>query len=92
MDEGKLTGVAFLDLSKGFDTVNHSCLLLKLKSIGFSCHVCEWFKSYLTHRCQVTVVDNKQFSVKPVNEGGPQGSILGSLLLCEQFTELCYIM
>jgi hypothetical protein len=67
--DGQLTGVAFLDLSKAFDTVNHSRLLLKLKSIGFSCHVCEWFKSYLTYRCQVTVVDNKQSSVKPVNVG-----------------------
>ena len=42
MDDGQLTGVAFLDLSKAFDTVNHSCLLLKLKSIGLSSHVCEW--------------------------------------------------
>ena len=69
-------GCGFLDLSKAFDTVNHSCLLLKLKSIGFSSHVCEWFKSYL----KVTVVDNKQSSVKPVNVGVPQGSIFGPLL------------
>ena len=58
MEHGQLTGVAFLDLSKAFDTVNHSRLILKLKSVGFSSHVCEWFKSYLTHRYQVTVVDN----------------------------------
>ena len=47
MDDGQLTRVAFLDLSKAFDTVNQSRLILKLKSIGFSSHVCEWFESYL---------------------------------------------
>ena len=31
MDDGQLTGVAFLDLSKSLDTVNHSRLLLKCK-------------------------------------------------------------
>lgn len=36
MDDGQLTGVAFLDLSKAFDTGNHSRLILRLKSIGFS--------------------------------------------------------
>ena len=88
MDDGQLTGVAFLDLSKAFDTVNHSRLLLKLKSIDFSSHLCEWFKSYLTHRCQVTVVDNKQSSVMLVNMGVPQGSILGPLLFIIYVNEL----
>ena len=59
MDDGQLTGVAFLDLSKAFDT-------------------------YLTRRCQVTVVDNYKSSVKPVNVKVPQRSILGPL--CSLFT------
>ena len=72
MDDSQLTGVASI--------LNHSCLILKLKSIGFSSHVCEWFESYLTHRCQATVVDNEKSSVKPVNIGVLRGSIVGPLL------------
>ncbi|CAB3998592.1 Hypothetical predicted protein [Paramuricea clavata] len=81
MDDGQLTGVAFLDLSKAFDTVNYSHLLLKLKSIGFSCHVCEWFKSYLIHRanCQVTVVDGdrEQCTVRQAKPDAALEKVLG---------------
>ena len=47
MDDGQLTGVAFLNLSKALDMVNHNHLLLKLKSIGFSSHVCSRFNLIL---------------------------------------------
>ena len=36
MDAGKVTGAAFLDVSKAFDTVNHELLLQKLLTSGMS--------------------------------------------------------
>ena len=80
MNDGKLTGVAFIDLRKAFDSVNHSILLKKLHEMGASDVTLKWFNSYLTGRVQ-RVCFKKSFSnTMDVNAGVPQGSILGPLL------------
>ena len=80
MNNGKLTGVAFIDLRKAFDTVNHSLLLKKLHEMGASDVTLKWFHSYLSGRVQ-KVCFKKSFSdTLDVNTGVPQGSILGPLL------------
>ena len=80
INEGKLVGTVFLDLSKAFDLVPHDILLTKLLNYNCSGLSIRWFKSYLTNRKQTVVVDNKRSTDKVVKSGVPQGSILGPLL------------
>ena len=80
MDNGKLTGVVFLDVRKAFDSIDHAILLEKLAFYGISQLELAWFQSYLSNRqqqCQVNgCLSNKRKIICRV----PQGSILGPLL------------
>ena len=75
-----MMGVVFLDLKKAFDTVNHHVLLLKLRVLGVDDSATAWFKSYLTNRCQRTVMGSTVSTPRLVNIGVPQDSILDPLL------------
>ena len=75
-----VTGAVFIDLRKAFDTVDHTLLIAKLKNIGFSAPVINWFTSYLSSRTAVTSINNITSTPQPVTVGVSQGSILGHLL------------
>ena len=80
MEQGKLCGAVFIDLTKAFDTVDHQIMLCKLSEIGLSETALHWFRSYLTGRQQRTSCGNELSAELPVTHGVPQGSILGPLL------------
>jgi len=81
--KGLYTGMIMLDLQKAFDTVDHTILCEKLKTMGVQS--VEWFHSYLTGRKQTMHVNDTFSDSETVTCGVPQGSILGPLLF------LCYV-
>ena len=80
LDDGRRTGVLFLDLKKAFDTVNHNIAIRILSQLELSAIILNWFKSYLSDRKQLTKVNNINSDTKAINCGVPQGSILGPLI------------
>ena len=80
IDKGNLVGIASLDLSKAFDTINHSHVIQKLSKMGIGRNSLNWCESYLTNRKQKTKFKKYMSQEATVTAGVPQGSILGPVL------------
>ena len=84
-EDGKKSASIFLDLSKAFDTLDHSVLLKKLDSYGIRGVVNNWFSSYLSGRKLTAKVMTRPgcitySDVYDIHYGTAQGSCLGPLL------------
>ena len=71
---------SFCDISKAFDRVWHRGLLFKLRRIGITGPLLQWFQSYLENRYQRVAIEGCVSDYQNVQAGVPQGSILGPLL------------
>ena len=69
-----------MDQSKGFDTINHDLLIVKLKAYGFSANALLFMLSCLKNRSQRVSINSSFSSWEEIIAGVPQGSILGPLL------------
>jgi len=81
LDENETTLGVYLDLSKAFDTIDHSILLKKLDFYCIRGQALDWFSSYLYNKKKQFVhYMGSNYHVETIKYGVPKGSVLGPLL------------
>ena len=86
VDKQNINLVCALDLSKGFDTLNHHVLLKKLENHGIVSNELTWFRSYLSNRHQMVRLSHKTSHLHTLSMGVPQGTCLGILAATNWFS------
>ena len=80
LDKGGYAGAMLMDLSKAFDTIDHALLIAKLHAYGVDRKSLVLIKDYLSDRKQRVKINATLSTWSGLNEGVPQGSVLGPLL------------
>ena len=78
---GELVALDFLDVSAGFDTLVHLCILRKMETqFGMDQTLLEWLSSYLKGWTQYVVVEASRSRARKMTRGAPQGGGLSPIL------------
>ena len=89
-DNGLYSCGVFLDLKKGFDTVNHKLLLSKVEYCGIRGKAKEWFRFFIHNRQQFTSIDGQNPEINKISHGVPESSVLSPLLSIWFINDLHY--
>ncbi|CAB3994753.1 lysosomal aspartic protease-like [Paramuricea clavata] len=78
--DAKYVRVLSFDFRKAFDSVPHDILCEKLKKLPINPYVTNWLIRFLEDRKQRVVVDGIETEYLNINQGVPQGTVLGPVL------------
>ena len=76
IDNNKTVACSLLDLSKAFGSIDKQ----KVKGLNFSEEAIEMINSFITNRSQKTIVNNTESDWVALEQGVPQGTVLGPLI------------
>jgi hypothetical protein len=88
IDRNEFSIGVFIDVAKAFDTIDYGILFKKLENIGIRGIALKWFRSYFQNRKQQVICNGAFSSLRLINYGVPQGSILGPLLFLIYINDL----
>ena len=75
LDKGNCSIAIFIDLSKAFDTVDHTLLLRKMQQYDIRCKALIWLTSYLSDRTQYVSLNHSNFLTLRITCGVSQGPL-----------------
>ena len=85
---GKVTSALTFDIKGYFDFVNHGRLLSELRRKNLPLEYIKWTASFLSNREAAICIDGRCDSMKPVDNGIPQGSPVSPILAAFYSAEL----
>ena len=92
LDNNKVVGSVFMDLSKAFHCVPHDLLIAKLAAYSVDENLLTYTYSYFSNRKQCFRINNVHSKFQNVFSGIPHGSIVGPTLVNCFFNDFFYFI
>ena len=87
-DSKEVATAVLIDESSAFDCINFKTLDGKLELYGVGWKMRRWILDYLSNRSQYTEIAGKRSTIKALNRGVPQGSVMGPTIFSIYINEM----